>query len=30
MEHDSSGDWKTVTSGMIDTYTSTCEYFKWN
>ena len=30
MEHDSSGEWKTVMSGQTDTYTSTFDYFKWN
>ena len=30
MEVDSAGEWKTVTSGQTDIYTSTCDYFKWN
>ena len=30
MESDSSGAWKTVTSGLTNTNTSTCEYFKRN
>ena len=29
MEHDSSGEWKTVTSGLTNTY-NTCEYLKRN
>ena len=30
MEHDSSGEWKTVTSGLTNTFTRPCEYFEWN
>ena len=31
IEYDSSGEWKTVTSGLpTNTYTCTCEYFKCN
>ena len=29
MEFDSSSEWKTVTSGLTNTYSSTCEYFNW-
>ena len=30
MEVDGAGEWKTVTSGQTDIYTSTYDYFKWN